>query len=189
MSAIRRIAVCAVLLTALTLSLHAEDTKSAWTPYRNQKWQFCAAFRGDWRAEEVFDGEVLKTTPKGSGDDGAIITLGAFRNQHGEGEGPAKPLEAIAEDAEDDLRDSMVRNLQATNQSATVSGLNSLITRQSYLRGDEPFLAKEVRVRRDDSVVVELVLRAPDAQFAVLEPEFDRMVQNQFAPMCTKLGK
>jgi hypothetical protein len=186
-SKVRRFAFFAALLAAL-LPLHAEDAKSAWTPYRSQKWQFCAAFPHDWRAEEVFDGEVLKVMPKGSGDDGAIVTLGAFRNQHGEGEGPAKPLEAIAEDAEDDLRDSMVRNLKASNQSTTVSGLPSLITRQSYFRGDEPFLAKEVRISRGDFVVIELVLRAPDAQFADLEPQFDSMVQKQFAPTCTKLG-
>ena len=189
MIAICRIAICGALMATLILPLHAEDTKSAWTPYQSQKWQFCAAIPNDWRAEEVFDGEVLKVAPKGRGDDGAIITLGAFHNQHGEGEGPVKPLEAIAEDAEDDLRDSMVRNLKATNQSATVSGLPALITRQSYLRGDEPFLAKEVRVSRGDFVVIELVLRAPDAQFADLEPQFDSMVQKQFAPTCTKLGK
>ncbi len=181
----------AVLITVvLCLSASAQQSKfESWAPYRSERWQFCAAYPEHWQAEELFEGEVLKASPKGSGGEGAVLTLGAFRNEHGEGEGPAKPLEAIAEDAEDDLRDSMVANVQSHDQSAKVAGLSALITRRSYLNGTEPFLAKEVRVKRDDGVVVELILRAPDEQFDRLQPAFDNMVQQHFSPSCTKVAK
>lgn len=164
---------------------HASDDK--WTPYRNARWSFCAAFPSNWKAQEMFDGEMLRATATGSADE-AQVTLGGFLNRTQEGN-RRKPLPDVAEDAEDDLRDTMVKQLKTRNERATVAGLPALITYQGYSRADGPWLAKEVRIQREDDSVVELILRAPEEDFVQLEEPFDAMVSQQFQPKCAAQGR
>lgn len=160
----------------------AQKTSASKTmPYRSVKWGFCAAFPSGWKAEELFSGDLLQATNPGMKV--SVITLGAFNNNNEEGRKP-KSLEDVAEDAEDHLRDQMVKELAAKNEPTRVAGLPALITRQSYFEHGQPWRAKELRVQRGDGVVVELVLRAQAGAFEQLEKSFGEMIAKAFRPAC-----
>lgn len=158
-----------------------------WTPYRNAHWSFCAAFPSNWKAQEMFEGEMLRASANGSADE-AQVTLGGFLNRTQEGN-KRKPLADVAEDAEDDLRDTMVKQLRTRNEATTIAGLPALITHQSYLRADGAWLAKEVRIQREDDSVIELTLRAPEEDFVQLQEPFDAMLSQRFQPKCAAQGR
>lgn len=180
-------ALALILCVLVGASAQGQEPKR-WIDYRNDKWQFCAAYPQGWDAQELFFGDVLRATAKRSEIGDATVTLGAFSNHHGEGAGPVKPLDEVAEDAEDYLLDTMVKDLQSRNEHLQVAGSDALVTRREYVEDRVRFISKEVRVRRADGAVIELVLRATNDQFVEFEPSFDAMVQQQFKPSCTKVA-
>ena len=172
----------ALAIALLSVALRAEERDSL-RPFRSPEWGFCLSYPAEWKMAPLFGGEVMQLVPPNASK--AEIRLGAFRNhKNSEPSSVPKSLPKIADDAIDNIKDQMVKDLRVENRPTRLGGEPGLITLISYRKDGVPWREKHVRVRRSDEVIIELQLIAPLSDNTAMEPAFDRIVQHTFQPRC-----
>ena len=174
----------ALAVALLSVASAAEEPDSL-RPFRSSQWGFCLSYPAQWKMAPLFGGEMMQlTAPNASGSE---IRFGAFRNhKNSEPSNVPKSLPEIADDALDNIKDQMVKDLRVENRPTRLGGEPGLITLISYRKDGVPWREKHVRVRRSDEVIIELQLIAPLSDNTAMEPAFDRIVQHTFQPRCSK---
>src|SRR5690349_6699065 len=119
------------LTVVLFSAVLAGQERDSLRRFRSTEWNFCLSYPAQWKMAPLFGGQVMQLTAPSVAN--AEVRFGAFRNfKNSEPSNVPKTLDEIADDALDNIKDQMVKELRVENQPTRLQGQQGLITSISY---------------------------------------------------------
>jgi hypothetical protein len=174
------------------MALGAMTPAGRWTHYRNERWNFCAAYPAGWKRTPAASQSGIQLNPFGLRPPprDTYVAIGALPNQPSDAE-PTR-LQTAEEIFDTDLKELKTDGAEditvLEKRRCTLQGFPALITRVRYRAGNSGLwqIEKTYRITSFDGVVYAVELKCLPEELSTLEPILDRMVQKSFRIGCTK---